>query len=135
MALETLKDVYSLGGFPVVIMDELREKFPEKFQESGQMDWVWFETEVRPKHFIYLRLDKNSISFTLQNGPVKENGVNGCQVDSLIHAAMQIIAKLNDKFPCRENDLAVSHLFKAIDALKARTADRETRGVEGTDQA
>ena len=135
MALETLKDVFALGGFPVVVMDELREKYPEKFHESGQMNWEWFETEIRPKNFIYLRLDKNSISFTLQNGPVKENGVNGCQVDSLIHAAMQIISKLNDKFPCPENDLAVSSLITAINALKARTANREARGVEGTNQA
>ena len=69
MALETLKNVKEIGGFSVVIMDELRNKFPEKFNESGGMDYKWFESEIRPNNFIYVRQDVNSISFTLQKGP------------------------------------------------------------------
>ena len=34
MALETLKEVKSIGGFDVVVMDELRERHPEKFVEG-----------------------------------------------------------------------------------------------------
>lgn len=48
MALETLKGVTEIGGMKVVVMDELREKFPDKFNESGAMNWEWFEKEIRP---------------------------------------------------------------------------------------
>lgn len=135
MALETLKNIKELGGFPVVIMDELREQYPERFNESGAMDYAWFERDIRPQNFVYVRHDVNSISFTIQNGPVKENGVNGCQVDTLVHAAAHMIRELNKKYPCRENSLAVTKLEEALHWLEARTKDREARGVEGTSQA
>ncbi len=131
MALETLKDVTEIGGFDVVVMDNLREKYPEKFNESGGMDYVWFENEIRPKNFIYLRHDKNSLSFTIQNGPIKENGINGCQVDTLIEAAKLIIEGLNKQFPCRENSLAITKLDEALLWSMKRKLDREKRGVEG----
>lgn len=132
MALETLKDVTNIGGFSVVVMDELCAKYPEKFNESGAMDWKWFETEIRPNHFIYIRQDKNSIAFTVQNGPIKEHGVNGCQVDTLIEAAKLIIEGLNKQYPCRENSVAITKLDEALLWLGKRKADREKRQVEGT---
>ncbi len=133
--LETLKNVDTIGGFPVVVMDELREKYPEKFNEAGGMDYKWFEKEIRPKNFIYIRHDVNSISFTLQNKPIKEVGVNGCQVDTIIHTAMLIIDGLDKQFPCAENKEASQCLFDALMWLKKRTLNREARGVEGTSQA
>ena len=30
-------------GHKVIVMDELREKYPEKFNDSGSMDYKWFE--------------------------------------------------------------------------------------------
>ena len=131
MALETLKGVKKVGGHDIVIMDELRDKHPEQFNESGQMNWEWFEKDIRPNYFIYVRNDKNSISFTIQDGPVKENGVNGCQVDSLIEAAMLMIKGLNENYPCRENSLAITKLQEALFWLAERKKDREMRGVEG----
>lgn len=135
MALNTLKGVKEIGGFPLVVMDNLREKFPEKFNASGSMDYVWFEKDIRPHHFVYVRNDVNSLSFTLQNGPIKEVGVNGCQVDTIIAAAKQILVGLNDQFPCRENSLAVTKLDEALHWLEHRKKARESRGVEGTSQA
>jgi hypothetical protein len=135
LALETLNGVTELGGFGVVVMDELREKYPERFNESGAMDYGWFEKDIRPTNFIYIRHDKNSISFTIQNGPIKEVGVNGCQVDTVIEAAKAIIEGLNTKFPCRENSLAVTKLDEALHWLSARKANREKRGVEGQNKA
>ena len=132
MALETLKGVSSIGGFDVVVMDELREKFPEKFNESGAMDWKWFEHEIRPTNFIYLRHDKNSLTFTMQNGPIGEVGVNGCQVDTLIEAAKLILEGLNKQFPSRENAVAITKLDEALLWLLKRKIDRQLRGVEGT---
>ena len=131
MALENLKDVKKIGGHDIVIMDELRDKHPEQVNESGQMNWEWFEKDIRPNYFIYVRNDKNSISFTIQDGPVKENGVNGCQVDTVIEAAKTIIERLNKKFPCRENSVAITKLDQALFWLAERKKDREIRGVEG----
>ena len=134
MALETLKGVVEIDGERVVVMDELREKHPDKFNESGAMDYKWFETEIRPHNFVYVRHDVNSISFTIQNGPIAEAGRNGCQVDTMIAAARLIISKLNEKFPCRENACAITKLDEAIHWLEARRKDRAIRGVEGTSQ-
>jgi hypothetical protein len=135
VALETLKGIEEVDGFKVVVMDELREKFPERFTETGAMDHKWFEETIRPNSFIYIRNDKNSISFTIQNGPVKEVGVNGCQVDQIVHVAKLIIEGLNKQFPCRENACAIAKLDEALHWLAARKADRVRRGVEGEAKA
>jgi hypothetical protein len=135
MALETLKDVTEVGGFGVVVMDDLREKYPEKFNDSGAMDYQWFEKDIRPTNFIYVRNDKNSLSFTIQNGPIKEVGVNGCQVDTVIETAKLIIEGLNKKFPCRENAVAITKLDEALMWMNKRRTDREKRGVEGFNKA
>lgn len=131
MALETLKGVTKIGGFPVVVMDDLRTQYPDKFNESGAMDYKWFEADIRPHNFVYVRHDVNSLSFTIQNGPIKEVGVNGCQVDTIIQAAQAILMGLNKKFPCAENETAINHLESAIVALEERKKNRESRGVEG----
>lgn len=135
MALETLAGVKEIRGEKVIVMDELREQFPERFTETGAMDHKWFEETIRPNAFIYVRNDKNSLSFTIQNGPIKEFGKNGCQVVDVIAVAAEIISKLNDKFPCIENADTLAHLTAAIAAQDARTAKREARGVEGFSQA
>lgn len=132
MALETLKGVKKIGAFDVVIMDELREQFPEKFNESGAMDYKWFEADIRPKNFVYVRQDVNSIAFTLQNGPIKEKGINGCQLDTIIEAAKMILEGFNKNFPCRENAVAITKLDEALMWLEKRTKDRLARNVEGT---
>ena len=111
MALETLKDVKEIGGFSVggTVGAELREGF----------DPVLIDHE------------KNQITFQIQKGPIKENGVNGCQVDTLIKAAWLIIRGLHKQYPCDENVVAMDYLYIAELALKARKGERESRGVEG----
>lgn len=131
MALETLKGLKKINDFSITVMDDLREQFPEKFNESGGMDYKWFETDIRPANFIYIRHDVNSISFTIQNGPVNEVGVNGCQVDELIEVARLIIEGLNRKFPCRENAVCITKLDEALLWLLKRKLDRQAREVEG----
>jgi len=111
MALETLKGVKSIGGCAVAELED-------------------FASE-RPKEHIVVNHKNNGISFKIQNGPIKEVGENGCQVDHIILAARTIIDGLNKKFPCRENSLAITKLDEAIMWLEARKADRISRGVEG----
>lgn len=132
MALETLRNVTKINDFDLIVMDELKKQYPEKFNESGSMDYQWFEKDIRPHNFIYVRHDVNSISFTIQNGPIKEVGVNGCQVDEMIYAAKLIIEGLNKNFPCRENSMAITKLDECLMWLKKRKDDRIKREVEGT---
>lgn len=131
MALETMKDVKEINGEKIVCMDDLRIQFPEKFNESGSMDYKWFEKDIRPHNFIYVRHDVNSLSFTIQNGPIKEAGKNGCQVEDVIAVAKHIVEQLNAKFPCRENAMMITKLDEAIMWSKKRTSDRQARQVEG----
>jgi hypothetical protein len=123
--------VNEINGETIVCMDDLRALYPEKFNESGSMDYKWFEENIRPHNFIYVRHDVNSLSFTLQNGPIKENGKNGCQVEDIIAVTKHIIEKLNKQFPCRENAMMITKLDEAIMWSKKRTADRVQRSVEG----
>jgi len=75
MALETLKDLDVIGGFPI-----------GRVPEPG---WTAFH--------IHINDETNMIGFRIQNGPIKENGVNGCQIDTLVHAAVAILKGLNEK--------------------------------------
>lgn len=134
MALNTMVGVDELDGYSVIVMDDLRKQYPERFTEAGAMDHKWFEETIRPYNFVYVRHDKNSIAFTLQNGPVKENGKNGCQVSTIIEAARAILEGLNKEFSCRENAVAITKLDEALMWLEKRTKDREKRGVEGISQ-
>lgn len=122
MALETLKDVEEIDGFKV-----LAER-PKK--EDGSVDWGKFD-EMRKEQPIYIDHDVNMISFRIQNGPIKEVGVNGCQVDTLICTAAIILTKLNENFPCKENKAALASLGNAVSWLRTRKENREARGVEG----
>lgn len=110
MALETLKGVEKIGGFDV-----------------ARVSWVQNE-----ENFIEVNDLANAITFKIQNGPVKENGVNGCQVDTIIDAGKTMLEGLNKMFPCRENAMAITKLDEALMWLEKRTKDREQRKVEGT---
>lgn len=66
-----------------------------------------------------------------QNGPVKEVGVNGVQNEHLLAVLIHRTTILNERFPCDENMLAIRHMKLATNALQARTANRQARGVEG----
>ena len=117
MALETLKGVKQIDGFNVS-------------EYTSPDDYA-----LRENNFIHVDHSKNEITFKIQNKPVKEAGVNGCQVDTIIAAAKHILERLNDNFPCRENSVAITKLDEAMLWLMKRTKDREERGVEGTMQA
>ena len=134
MALETLIGVEEIGGFKVVDMNKIKEEHPEMFRPDGSMIYHLFDEKIRPFNFIYVRHDVNSLSFNIQNGPVKENGVNGVQVDTLIETAKIMITRLNEKFPSVHNVKALTDLTDALRHLADRKKDREARGVEGFDK-
>ena len=70
-----------------------------------------------------------------QDGPVKENGVNGLTNEALLAIVAHRIGVLNDKFPCRENEVARTHVETALMWLEKQTADRLRRGVEGENKS
>lgn len=125
-------NVENLDGQKVVVMDDLRSQYPERFTESGAMDHKWFEETIRPVNFIYVRRDKNSLSFTIQNGPIKEVGVNGCQIDHIVMAVVEMLKEVQTKHPCKENACAITKFEEGLHWLEARKRDREKRNVEGT---
>lgn len=86
-------------------------------------------------HMYQLVVGDDSSHLHFQRGPVKEYGVNGLQNEQLLAVLVHRLGVLNKAFPCRENSLAITKLEEARMWLEKRTADREARGVEGTNQA
>ena len=130
--LKSLEGLKEVNGYSIVNMGELKESNPELFPNGGaQMDYKVFEKTIRPSNFIYYRPDVNSISFTIQDGPVGENGKNGCQVEELVALSKIMVETLDKEFPCEENKNIIYHLRNAMDEFERRTASRIKRGVEG----
>lgn len=69
-----------------------------------------------------------------QNGPVPTEGVNGITTESVLAALKHRLEALNGMFSCAENEEAIDHVSKALEALERRTANRKARNVEGTYQ-
>ncbi|HWP53594.1 MAG TPA: hypothetical protein VN476_05630 [Pyrinomonadaceae bacterium] len=79
----------------------------------------------------YIVEEGSTVSFTIQDGPIKEVGVNGCQIDDVVEWAKNKIEGFQKAYPCRENALVITKLDEALLWLYKRKADREKRGVEG----
>lgn len=130
--INTIKGLSEINGKPICVMDELREKYPEKFNESGAMDYKWFESEIRPNFNIFVRHDVDSIAFNMLTKPASEGGdLSRCQLTDLITTGLEMLKYLNDKHPCRENAITITKLEEALMWQEERTKDRLTRGVEG----
>ena len=70
---------------------------------------------------------------SFQNGPIKENGVNGLMNEDLIAIVIDRMDGFQSgDYRCRENAIAKTKLEEALLWLRKRTMDREARGVEGT---
>jgi hypothetical protein len=79
----------------------------------------------------YIVEKDTTVSFTIQDGPIREVGVNGVQIDEVIRWAKVKIEGFNAAFPCRENSMVITKLDEALLWLLKRKLDREARGVEG----
>ncbi len=67
-----------------------------------------------------------------QDGPIKENGVNGVHNEDLIACVLErLFAFQKSGFSCRENAIVITKLEEALMWLRKRTNDRKSRGVEG----
>lgn len=96
---------------------------PEK--ESDQ------PTSLPEGHFYDVVAGENITPIYFQNGPVKENGVNGVTSEALLAILIHRTKILNGNFPCDENKRAISYMENASALFEQRTRDRLNRGVEG----
>lgn len=77
-------------------------------------------------------IEEPHIRLKFQLGPVKEVGVNGCQMEDILDICITRLKGFQrGKFKCRENALALTKLQEAKHWLCHRTAGRVARGVEG----
>lgn len=120
-------------GHTILNMDRIKEKFPHLIEESGQMDWKFFEENVRPNHHIMTRPEKNSLTVTLMDRPASEGG-RGLQWYEVIELILAIFKGLNDKFPCRENSIAIRKFEEGLMWNRERTRRRIKEGIEGTNK-
>jgi hypothetical protein len=70
---------------------------------------------------------------SFQNGPIGVVGTNGITHEVLLAILIDRLECFQDsKYANEYNELALGHCKMALKALKARTTEREARGVEGT---
>jgi hypothetical protein len=93
-----------------------------------------------PYSFIQIEKTKDekgvapTVKFTIQSDPVSEVGVNGCQAIDMLEYVGHLFTSLNESFPCIENQDTIDCIQEALLHQERRTADREARKVEGTNQ-
>lgn len=88
-----------------------------------------------PHHFLIGKADTHEVlvKIDMQEGPIKENGVNGCANEDLIAIVLTRLESFQkSEYGCRENACAITKLEEALMWLRKRTIGRENRNVEGT---
>ena len=92
-----------------------------------------------PHHFIVGLADSPENTITpicevnFQEGPIKENGVNGvCNEDLIAMVIARLESFQQSPYSSRDNAMAITKLEEALLWLRKRTIGRENRGVEGT---
>lgn len=68
-----------------------------------------------------------------QNGNTLDYGVNGVTNEALLAILIHRTKSLNEKFPCKENEDAIEHMEKALEAFENRIIERKKRNVYGKD--
>lgn len=108
----------------------LGSKYTEVFEEEK------FKFNA-PHKFVVSAKDtgKAVAKIHFQEGPIKENGVNGVANEDLIAMVIRRLQGFQkSEFACRDNEMAIQKLEEAMLWLRKRTLERELRGVEGTNK-
>lgn len=95
---------------------------------EGQRAYPLPNGEYKP----FVHINDESVTFIGQGGPIKEVGINGCQIDDIIEFAKDVLMVFNQRVPCRETSMMITKLDEALLWSMKRKMDREKRGVEGT---
>jgi len=77
--------------------------------------------------------DDNTVTQTIEFYEMNDDGSyeNGTTIEEVLKVARERLVQLSNRFPCRENSIAVTKIQEAEMWLEARTKDRISRGVEG----
>ena len=91
------------------------------------------EYEIIPtSDLVVTRKDGTLSRISFQKGPIKEAGVNGCQIEDLLTICKHRLEGFQaGDLSCNENKLALTNIEYALYSLHKRTEDRKQRGVEG----
>jgi hypothetical protein len=104
---------------------------------SHRYEITGFDTENNPSradHKGYCAIYSRELVL-FQNGPIKENGVNGITNEALLAIVIDRLRGFQaGPFSCRDNAIALTHCDEALMWLQRRTRERIKRGVEGTTQ-
>lgn len=104
----------------------LSTKYTRVFHEEEVKFNAPHHFEVRSEQVVVGKID-------FQEGPIKENGVNGvCNEDLIAMVIARLNGFQNSEYRSRDNACAITNLEEALLWLKKRTIERENRGVEGT---
>jgi len=92
-----------------------------------------FETVGEKFNNDNIKIDEESsqIWIQIQDGPIKEVGVNGEQIDMIGKIWLEIIKEFNLIYPCEENKQSIKYIEEALMWQHKRTINRTKRGVEG----
>lgn len=103
----------------------------QRLNENGNLEII---SEFR-KTSDFIEINGNKITFTIQDGVISENGINGIQARDLLVYSLELIKSLNEEFSSRENALTITKLEEAIAFQDLRTINRIKRNVEGKHQS
>lgn len=117
-------------------------KFDDDSLNGVSMVTLFAEDDISPEHRVVMMpaiemgtpiLDEQSfINIKFQEGTVKDNGINGVQIEDVIDVLVERLQGFQQgNFACRENALAITHLQEAQNWLYRRTMLRSKQGVEG----
>lgn len=101
----------------------------------NRYDIIGFDTGGNPSHSTVLgpEVVMNYLPIIFQNGNPAEVGQNGITIEALLAvAAHRLEGYRSGRFACDDNQEALDHIQKALDALQRRTRARLERHVEGT---
>lgn len=93
---------------------------------------------MEPAHGYWYQLvlpEEGVVDVHFQRGNPASFGINGFTNEAMIQVLVDRIRRQNAKVSCEHNELALEYLHSALEALNARTQDRQDRGVTGQDVA
>ena len=121
--VETKHDLLTTKYTQVLEEKEYQFNAPHTFEVVRKLD---ANTEFNPETDLLAKIH-------FQEGPIKENGVNGVANEDLLVMVIRRLQGFQDSpYSCRENAMAITKLEEALMWLCKRTMGRENRGVEGT---
>lgn len=128
MTIATLQGLKEINGKKIMTNDE------RPLDADGNVDWEAFD-KMREEFPICIDHENDMISFKMLTKPESEGGnLKLCQLTEPAAIALEMLQVLNNAYPCRHNFFSILKLEEFLMWQKARTEDRQDRGVEGKNE-